>query len=80
MSYKDDIIAEFYYNTCELTKATKQYNQILKPCSEVKFSEIYTDFIKSIIPQDFQSKKYFFTFTNSATQETDIFTGLEKWE
>lgn len=80
VSYKDNIIAKFYYNTCKLAKVTKQYNPISKSCSEVKFSEIYTDCIKPIIPQDFQSKKYFFAFTNSAIQEIDIFTRLEKWE
>lgn len=31
MSYKNDIIVEFYYNTCQLVKATKHYNQILRP-------------------------------------------------
>lgn len=43
MSYKDNIIAKFYYDIYELAKVTKQYNQVSRPWSEVKYSKIYTD-------------------------------------
>ncbi len=32
------------------------------------------------MPHGFQGEKYFFTFTDGATRETDIFTGSEKRE
>ncbi len=64
VSYTDDITAKYYYDTCQLAKATKQYNWISRPQPIIKYLEIYTDFIGPITPHGFQGKKYFFTFTN----------------
>ncbi len=80
MSYRDDIIAEFYCETCELAKVTKKYNQIPRPWLKVKCSEFSINLVKFFILQSFQNKKYFFTFIDGTTQEIDTFIGLEKRE
>lgn len=53
VSFTDNIIAKFYCNTCELTKATKQYNRILRPQPVFKYSEIHIDLVGSITPHSF---------------------------
>lgn len=63
----DNITAKFYCDTCELAKATKQYNWILRLWLIIKYSEIHTNFVGPITPYSFQDKQYFFTFTDGAT-------------
>lgn len=78
VSYINNIVANCYYNTCKLAKKTKYYNQISRSWPEVKYSDIHTNLVGPITSHGFQGEKYFFTFTDGITQETDTFTSYEK--
>ena len=80
ISYIDDISSDSYCETCQLAKATKQYNRIPRPRPATKYLEIHTDLVGPITPHGFQGEKYFFTFTDGATRETESYTGTEKRE
>ncbi len=80
ISYIDDIATGSYCDTCQLAKATKQYNRIPRARPITKYSEIHTDLVGPITPYSFQGKKYLFIFTDGATRETKSYTGSEKKE
>lgn len=46
----------------------------------MKHTEIHTDLVGPITPRGFSGEKYFFTFTDGATRETETYTGKEKSE
>ncbi len=46
----------------------------------MKYAEIHINLVEPIIPQGFLREKYFFTFIDGATRETETSTGKEKSE
>ena len=46
----------------------------------MRYTEIHTDLVAPITPWGFLGEKYFFTFTDRATQETETYTGKKKSE
>lgn len=63
-----------------ITQTTKYYNWIARSQLKVKYSDIYTYLIGSIISYNFSDEKYFFTFIKNIKQEIDILTGYKKRE
>lgn len=72
VSYTDDITTKFYYDICQLAKATKLYNWISRPWLIIKYSKIYINLIRFITLYGFEGKKYFFMFTDGVLWETNI--------
>ena len=46
----------------------------------MRYTEIHTDLVGSITPWGFLGEKYFFTFADGTTRETQTYTGKEKSE
>ena len=76
----EDISDNFICGPYELSKASKEYNRSSRPISTIRYTKIYTDLVGPITLQGFLGEKYFFTFMDRATRETETYTGKEKSE
>lgn len=79
IAYTDD--AERYVcDSCEKTKATKQYNCTPQQRATKPYQFIHTDLVGPITPIGFGGERYFFTFTNDYTRITETYTAKRKSE
>lgn len=80
INFSDDISRQFVCGPCELSKAKERYNRSPRPMPQDKYVEVNTDLVGPITPCGFLGERYFFTFTDGATRETETYTGKEKSE
>lgn len=78
--YTDDVTEDFFCDSCELAKATKKYNRNPQKRASEPFREIHTDMIGAIKPIGFLDERYFFTFTDSYSRFTHVYTAIHKHE
>lgn len=67
-------------DSCERSKATKQYNRIQEQRAERPYQYIHTDLVGPITPNGFGGKRYFFTFTDDHTRIIETYTAKKKSE
>ena len=80
IKYVNDIIDDWYCDSCEKFKITKQYNRSSQEREINVYVMILIDMIDSIKSEDFLKKLYFFTFTNDKIRYTDVYTVITKNE
>ena len=79
--YTNDAIKDsFFCHTCEMSKATKRYNREPQKHATEPFQEVHTNMIGQIKPTGFLGERYFFTFTDSYTRFTHVYTAVHKHE
>ena len=76
VSFLDDIKDDWYWSSCELGKATKQYNRSTQKKTEELFQKVHSDLVGPIKPLGLLNELYFFTFTCDASRYTHVYTGL----
>lgn len=75
--YDDD---EHVCDSCERSKATKQYNRAPQQRAERPYQFVHTDLVGPITPIGFGAERYFFTFTDDYTRITEMYTAKRKSE
>lgn len=78
--YTDDVSEDYYCDPCKMAKATKNYNRIPQEHASESFQEIHTDMVGQIKPTGFLNELYFFTFTDSYSRFTHVYTATRKHE
>lgn len=75
IQYNDD---ELVCDSCERSKATKQYNRAPQQRAERPHQSVHTDFVCPIAPISFGAERYFFTFTDDYTRITKTYIAERK--
>lgn len=78
--YTNDVLEDFYCHSCQMAKATKKYNQTPQTRATEPFQEVHTNMVGSIKPIGFLKEVYFFTFTDSYSRYTHVYTAVCKHE